>query len=38
MFLQEQQTVKQKQEIAKQKAAFNQMLNQKLNSTSYNAN
>ena len=33
MFLQEQQTVKTvKQEIAKQKAAFNQMLNQKLNS------
>jgi hypothetical protein len=33
MFTQEIQTPKQRQEIAKQKAAFNQMLNQKLNAT-----
>ena len=36
MFTQEILTPKQRQEIAKQKAAYNQMLNQKLNNATYN--
>ena len=36
MFTQEIQTPKQRQEIAKQKALYNQMINQKLNNATYN--